>query len=110
MPKLVAFRPDQPPRRLIERFPGAGPEIEALWRRDGEFREICRDYREARRPSVLDQLTRAIESRPKDGQLRLLYALMNTSAADRTLQELIAFNPAALTARARPAGLPTRYG
>ena len=48
MPKLVAFRPDQPPRRLIERFPGAGPEIEALWRRDGEFREICRDYREAR--------------------------------------------------------------
>ena len=47
-PKLVAFRPDQPPRRLFERFLGARRQIEALWRRDGEFREICRDYREAR--------------------------------------------------------------
>jgi hypothetical protein len=47
-PKLVAFRPDQPPRRLTKRFPRARPQIEALWRRDGEFREICRDYREAR--------------------------------------------------------------
>ena len=47
-PKVVAFRPDQPPRWLIERFPGARSQMEALWRRDGEFREICRDYREAR--------------------------------------------------------------
>ena len=46
-PKLVVFRPDQPPRRLLERFPDAGQQIEALWRGDGEFREICRDYREA---------------------------------------------------------------
>jgi len=45
--KLLPFRPDQPPRCLIERFPGEEAEIDALWRRDREFREICRDYREA---------------------------------------------------------------
>jgi hypothetical protein len=45
--KLLPFRPDQPPRRLIERFPDEQSMIESLWRCDREFREICRDYREA---------------------------------------------------------------
>ena len=45
--RLLPFRPDQPPRRLVEHFPNEGGTIDALWRRDQEFREICRDYREA---------------------------------------------------------------
>ena len=45
--RVLPFRPDQPPRRLVERFPGEEAMIESLWRGDREFREICRDYREA---------------------------------------------------------------
>ena len=46
--KLVPFRPDQPPRLVVEHFPGVEASIDGLWRRDREFREICRDYRETR--------------------------------------------------------------
>ena len=46
--KLVAFQPDRPPRAVTKRFPEAESQIETLWLRDEEFREICRDYREAR--------------------------------------------------------------
>ncbi len=46
--KLIPFRADQPPAEVLERFADAHAEIEALWRSNREFREICRDYREAR--------------------------------------------------------------
>jgi len=45
--KLVPFAPNQPPRRVLESFPGSERSVEELWRHDSEFREICRDYREA---------------------------------------------------------------
>ena len=46
--KLIPFRADQPPAEVLERFADAHAEIEALWRSNPEFREICSDYREAR--------------------------------------------------------------
>lgn len=46
--KLIPFRADQPPAEVLERFADAHAEIEALWRSNREFREICSDYREAR--------------------------------------------------------------
>ena len=46
--RVFYFRADQPPTAVLERFAGSQAEVQALWRESAEFREICRDYREAR--------------------------------------------------------------
>ncbi len=50
---LVPFRRDHPPAQVLQRFSKAQRAVEALWRTNLEFREICRDYREAQ--AVLDR-------------------------------------------------------
>ena len=55
--KLVPVRFDRPPRCIAEKFAAAEKEIAELWRRSSEFREVCRDYREA--VTSLDRFGRA---------------------------------------------------